>query len=445
MNCSACHRSGDEDEAERIWKDLRLRGISHDSVGSIPWSVDGQGLNFQHQYRDHRLRISVADEGPGIPKQDMEKVFEPFVRLEDSRSRSTGGTGLGLSISRNIARSHRGELKLRNRPEGSLEAILTIPGPASSKGHFGAHQKATRRSSLWFVVAFSAAFFLTACASLPKHPPQPTGEIDLYHESHGSGPPILLIHGFGANHHTWRFLVPRLSKAYRVITVDLKGFGNSPKPLDGQYALLDQARLLTRFIQKHDLRNLTLIGHSLGGGVALAVTIDGILKKDGRIKRLILIDSIAYAQSFPFFVSALRNPILGPLILHGLPDTLNAYLVLKKAYFDDARIPWDAVEAYAKPMGTPGAKQALRTAALQIVPENLEGLTKSYRDIDIPTLILWGRQDEIVPLEMGERLNAAIPLSQSHVLDDCGHNPHEECPEATFEVIGNFLGIPPGQ
>ncbi|MBF0384135.1 MAG: HAMP domain-containing protein [Magnetococcales bacterium] len=77
-------------------------------------------------HRD-RLRISVSDQGPGIPEEDMATVLRPFKRLEDSRNRKTGGTGLGLSIAHNIVRAHGGELLLRNRPEGGLEVILTIP------------------------------------------------------------------------------------------------------------------------------------------------------------------------------------------------------------------------------------------------------------------------------------------------------------------------------
>jgi signal transduction histidine kinase len=73
------------------------------------------------------LRIAVADAGPGIPEAQLEQVFEPFYRLEASRNRDTGGTGLGLSIARNIARAHGGNIRLRNRPEGGLEAVLTLP------------------------------------------------------------------------------------------------------------------------------------------------------------------------------------------------------------------------------------------------------------------------------------------------------------------------------
>jgi len=74
-----------------------------------------------------RIAIRVLDEGPGIPEEELEKAFEPFFRGETSRSRETGGTGLGLGIARNIARAHGGDLSLRNRPEGGLEATLTLP------------------------------------------------------------------------------------------------------------------------------------------------------------------------------------------------------------------------------------------------------------------------------------------------------------------------------
>jgi signal transduction histidine kinase len=73
------------------------------------------------------LTLRIRDHGPGIPDTELETVFEPFYRLEGSRSRETGGTGLGLSIARNIARAHGGDVSLRNREDGGLEAILTLP------------------------------------------------------------------------------------------------------------------------------------------------------------------------------------------------------------------------------------------------------------------------------------------------------------------------------
>jgi signal transduction histidine kinase len=77
-----------------------------------------------------RVTLRVLDEGPGIPEAELERAFEPFFRGDASRSRETGGFGLGLGIARNIARAHGGDLILKNRPEGGLAAIVTLPHPA---------------------------------------------------------------------------------------------------------------------------------------------------------------------------------------------------------------------------------------------------------------------------------------------------------------------------
>jgi signal transduction histidine kinase len=76
---------------------------------------------------DARLEIRIQDSGPGLPSDQLEKVFEPFYRVEDSRSRETGGSGLGLTIARGIAEAHGGELSLRNREGGGLEAVVRLP------------------------------------------------------------------------------------------------------------------------------------------------------------------------------------------------------------------------------------------------------------------------------------------------------------------------------
>ncbi|MGH8637135.1 MAG: ATP-binding protein [Burkholderiales bacterium] len=78
---------------------------------------------------EQKMVIKVRDFGHGVPESELEKVFEPFYRLESSRSRDTGGTGLGLAIARNVAQLHRGQVSIRNHPEGGLEAILALPRP----------------------------------------------------------------------------------------------------------------------------------------------------------------------------------------------------------------------------------------------------------------------------------------------------------------------------
>ncbi|MBI2978376.1 MAG: sensor histidine kinase, partial [Rhodospirillales bacterium] len=90
-------------------------------------------LKYGHRARvapaadDKAITVTVADDGPGIPEGEREKVFQPFYRVEPSRSRDTGGTGLGLAVVRSIARAHGGDVVLANRPEGGLVATVTLP------------------------------------------------------------------------------------------------------------------------------------------------------------------------------------------------------------------------------------------------------------------------------------------------------------------------------
>lgn len=97
------------------------------------WNLIENGVKFggtvdiELSQDDAATRVRIRDHGPGLPEAELEKVFEPFYRTESSRNRDTGGTGLGLSIARNLLRHQRAELRLRNHPEGGLEALVTLP------------------------------------------------------------------------------------------------------------------------------------------------------------------------------------------------------------------------------------------------------------------------------------------------------------------------------
>jgi len=129
-----------EADAEDLGRDIVVRGTASMPYPARPLALKrclsnlvnnalkyGEKAEIRLHDTVQGLEIRVADDGPGLPEGELEKVFEPFYRLEGSRSRDTGGTGLGLSIARNIARAHGGELVLENRPEGGLEAVLTLP------------------------------------------------------------------------------------------------------------------------------------------------------------------------------------------------------------------------------------------------------------------------------------------------------------------------------
>lgn len=265
----------------------------------------------------------------------------------------------------------------------------------------------------------------------------------LWLEEAGSGDPILFIHGLGANTYSWRHLAPRLARTHHVLNVDLKGFGRSDKPADDAYGVLEQALLLKTLIKRRGLRHLTIIGHSLGGGVALALTVHLNLTQPETVARLVLLDSIAYRQSLPLFIELLRTPVLADVGLLATPPELEVYKGLVAAYADPQKITLEAVSAYARPLYDPGGRHALVKTAQGIIPANLSSLIARYRTIQQPTLLIWCRQDRVVPVWVGRRLARALPNAQLSLLKGCGHVPQEEEPAATLGLIKTFLEARP--
>lgn len=268
----------------------------------------------------------------------------------------------------------------------------------------------------------------------------PDAPVKLYAAERGEGPPVLLIHGFGTNTFTWRHVAPDLARDHRVIAVDLKGFGRSDKPFDRRYAASDQAELLTQLILDRDLRDLTLVGHSYGGGVALLLALDMDARLKGRISRLVLLDTIAYPQSIPVFFKLLDTPLVSQLGVRMAPPTLQIQLALRIAYYDNSKIGSDEIAAYAEPMKTAAGKHALIYSARQIVPPDMDQIAARYSTITLPTLILWCDHDRVVPVDIGLKLAREMPNATIRIIDQCGHMPQEEQPEATMLQIRQFLG-----
>ncbi len=263
--------------------------------------------------------------------------------------------------------------------------------------------------------------------------------INLFVQSTGTGPPIVLLHGFAAHSYSWRHLQPQLTADHTVFMLDLKGFGLSPKPDDDAYSIYDQARLVVDFIRDRQLYDSSIIGHSFGGGVALAAALYLSKHHPEYISRLVLIDSIAFKQETPLFINILATPVLGELLTYTLPARFQVNNVLSKAYYNDALITEDNIQAYSEPLSREGAKNALITTARQIFPSDLDRLGQQYQNITVPTMIVWGGNDEITPLVIAKKLHQTMPNSSLKIINECGHNPHEECPEQTIPLIVNFL------
>jgi len=131
--------------------------------------------------------------------------------------------------------------------------------------------------------------------------------------------------------------------------------------------------------------------------------------------------------------------LLGEVVAHLAPAKFAVWFVLRVAYYDRHKISREQIAAYAAPMSEPGARHALLQTARQIIPPNFDELRTKFKEIPVPTLVIWGKQDKIIPRAAGLWLSQDLPNSELHEFDKCGHIPQEERPENTISLIKRFL------
>jgi len=251
---------------------------------------------------------------------------------------------------------------------------------------------------------------------------------------------LLFLHGFGESKESWRFLVPELSKHYHLVLLDLKGFGDSPQIEDEGYSVYDHAKVVSAFIQQKRLNNLTIVGHSLGGGVALVLA---LMQRDNliefKIRRLILIDSIAYKQQLPSMLRVLNRPIIGYLAIHLISNDWMAKEAYRYAFYNDALIPKESVEHASMVLSKPLSKYVFLESVNQLIPDDIETMEQRYREITLPVLLLWGKEDVSIRLSIAYRLHKDLKNSTLILLPYVGHMPQEEAPSKVVEIIMEFM------
>ncbi|CAA6821945.1 MAG: Hydrolase, alpha/beta fold family [uncultured Sulfurovum sp.] len=251
---------------------------------------------------------------------------------------------------------------------------------------------------------------------------------------------LLFLHGFAESKETWRFLIPKLSKKYHLVLLDLKGFGASPKPEDGAYSVYDQAHFVAKFMKEKSLKNVTLVGRSFGGGVALVLALmqrDRLIEK--KISNLILINSMAYKQNLPSMLRTLNQPLIGYVAIHTIPNDWMAEEGYKYAFYNNALIPKKSLDYSSSNLSLDNAKYVYLQSVEQLIPDDIEKMQKRYKEIDLPTLILWGKEDVSIRVRTAYKLHRDLKNSKLKVFLKVGHMPNEEAPKKVIIEILKFM------
>lgn len=252
--------------------------------------------------------------------------------------------------------------------------------------------------------------------------------------------PIVLLHGTSDSLHTWDGWAASLSAQRRVIRFDLPGFGlTGPHPL-GDYSIPAYVAFVVAMLDTLGVHELVLGGNSLGGQIAWA----SALAEPRRVRQLLLVDAAGYAvpaEQLPLAFTLARNPVAGPLLEHVLPRGL-VISSLRKVYGDPGRITDALVDRYYDMALRAGNRHALVLRLRAVAKAGAAGQER-IAELAVPTLVLWGGMDRLIPLSVGQRFASDISGAQLVVFDRLGHTPHEEDPGATVVPVRQFLGVQP--
>ncbi|MHA6495412.1 alpha/beta fold hydrolase [Pseudomonas borbori] len=246
--------------------------------------------------------------------------------------------------------------------------------------------------------------------------------------------PLVLLHGTSASLHTWEGWVAALSTQRRVISLDLPGFGLTGPFPDGDYRTDHYSRFIVAVLDHLQVPKATLAGNSFGGQLAWQFA----LAYPQRVERLVLVDAAGYprnATSVPIGFRLAQIPALAPLMSKLLPRSMIESSV-RNVYGDPDKVDEALIDRYYELTLRAGNRQALRQRFAQA--QWSEGAER-ISEIKIPTLIIWGGRDGLIPPDNGERFKRDIAGSQLVVFDDLGHVPHEEDPQRTVAALQRFL------
>jgi pimeloyl-ACP methyl ester carboxylesterase len=245
--------------------------------------------------------------------------------------------------------------------------------------------------------------------------------------------PIVLIHGTSDSLHTWEGWATALKQKRRVIRFDLPAFGlTGPQP-DNDYSMVAYVRFVGGVLDALGIQNAVLAGNSLGGQIAWETAV----ALPQRVYQLVLIDAGGYAmqpKSVPIGFQIARMPGVRSLMQYVLPRVV-IESSLRNVYGNPALVTPDLVDRYYELTLRTGNRAAL----VYRMQQGLSGDENAIRNLKVPTLILWGGKDQLIPVENAKRFSADIAGSKLVIFDDLGHVPQEEDPQRTVQAVQAFL------
>lgn len=256
----------------------------------------------------------------------------------------------------------------------------------------------------------------------------------------GEGPVILLIHGMAGSSKTWREVMPLLARDFTVVAPDLIGHGESAKPM-GDYSLGAYASGLRDVLGVLGIERATVVGQSLGGGVAMQLA----YQHPELAERLVLVGSGGLGREVSWILRLLTlpgaeylMPVFFPTFLRDRGNDVSRMLHERGIRAPHVAEMWRAYASLAQAENRHAFVRTLR-AVIDPGGQSVSATDRLYLAAGLPTLIVWGDQDPVIPVEHGRRAHELIPGSHLEIFEGCGHFPHVEAPQRFADVLRDFV------
>jgi len=261
------------------------------------------------------------------------------------------------------------------------------------------------------------------------------------YRSAGSGPVLLLIHGMAGSATTWRQVMPGLAQSFTVVAPDLLGHGRSDKP-QGDYSLGAFSCTLRDLLVALGHERATVVGQSLGGGVAMQFS----YQYPERTERLVLVGSGGLGREVNPILRFLSLPGAESVMRLGCAATVRGALAsvgsgAARIGLRPAPVVAELWRSYAS-LGDDDARRAFFRTLRAVVDPRGQAVSASNRlhlAAEVPTLIIWGDSDPIIPVDHAHAAHASLPESRLEIFEGVGHYPHCEAPERFVAVLTEFI------
>ena len=252
----------------------------------------------------------------------------------------------------------------------------------------------------------------------------------------GEGTPLVLVHGLTSSKVAWRENIAPLAEHHRVYAVDLPGHGDSDKS-GVNYDSASIVGLMREFILGLGHERVAMAGISLGGAVSLLTA----LEHPEIVSKLVLCGSGALGREVAMAIRLAALPVVGEFLIGGPLD--NTRVMARKCFFDKRLASDELVEELRRTNSLPGAREATLTIIRKYI--SVWGVRRQYvvtgrlKSLDMPTMLFWGADDEIIPVKHAHQAAKMIPEAEMHVFENCGHWPQMERAEEFNRLALEFL------